>query len=167
MAATMTDFEKQLIYTAFYRHVNMSPREIEQVVGADPDPEPPVASPAPADVAPDAGAPVAADASTPADAAPETPDEAAIVEQELLTEEQRIGRHLIRIKRRRKEELVDEDYVQMRAVVNYIRRYGEKPPTREDRIQEWRYQLMARGFDPIRAEEKRAAEEKAGKEKEN
>jgi hypothetical protein len=146
MIEALTDFEKQLIYAAFYKHVNMSPREMEKVVGADPLPDDaaPARHGAPSD-------PASADETGTqeiAEGLPGAGDADSIGEPEFLTEEQWIGRHLIRIKRAKKEGLVDADYVQMRGAVNYIRRHAARPPKSPDKMEEWRYNLRARGYDP-------------------
>jgi hypothetical protein len=173
MAETLTDFEKQLIHAAFYKHVNMSPRDMEKVVGIDPAMEELAPAEAtgkdaaastgrPANAEPDASVNAPADA-TGQDAAPATPAAPDIVapdiaatdpiqDLELLTEDQWIGRHLIRVKRAKKEFLVDADYIQMRNAVNYIRRHADRPPKTEDKMEEWRYGLRARGFDPDKAQ---------------
>ena len=141
MTASLTDFEKQLLYTAFYRHLNLAPREIERRLGL---PEETAPSAVPAD-------PTAASAPDPssqpdpppvADAAPDPPG---------LTEDQRIGLRLVRIKRKKKEELTDEDYVLMREAVNYIRRHGDHPPKAEDKLDAWRAGLLTWGYDPNKA----------------
>jgi hypothetical protein len=138
----MTEFEKSLIHAAFMKHVNLAPREIDKLVGVDPAP------PAPPALGPEvaAGSPPAAAAPAP----PAPPDGPAITEPELLTEEQRIGRDLARIRRAKRETLADADYRQMREAVNFIRRLSGKDPKDADARAEWRAGLMARGFDPDR-----------------
>jgi hypothetical protein len=139
MTASLTDFEKQLIHTAFYRHVNMAPKEIEKLVGVVEE-APAPSAPAPVEAVEQPGGAI-----VPAVAQDE-------IEPAGLTEEQRIGRRLVRIKRKKKEELTDAEYALMREAVNYIRRHADRPPKHEEKMADWRAGLMMWGYNPDKAE---------------
>ena len=59
------------------------------------------------------------------------------------------GRHIVRILRKRKDELADDDYAHMRKVVGYIRRHSAQPPA-NIYTSRWRYSLMNWGHDPTK-----------------
>jgi hypothetical protein len=123
----------------------MAPREIERLVGIVEQPPPAAPSSSPA-----AEQPTAATAQPAAAAAPLVAQEP--VDPADLPEEQRIGRRLVRIRRKKKEALTDADYLAMRDAVTYIRRHTAHPPKNEEKLEEWRRSLMARGFDPDKAQ---------------
>ncbi|MBA3667901.1 MAG: DUF3140 domain-containing protein [Sphingomonas sp.] len=59
------------------------------------------------------------------------------------------GRRIVVLLRKRKDELDDEDYAQMRKVVGYVRRHSAQRP--ENIVtSRWRYSLMNWGHDPIK-----------------
>jgi hypothetical protein len=145
MIDSLSEFEKQLIYSAFYKEVNMAPREIENLVGIVEAPPQPDAS------ATAAAPPGSAESDLAAPPAPEAADPPG------LTEDERIGRHLVRIKRKKKEELTERDFVQMRGAINHIRRNAGRPPENEEKRELWRHRLMVRGFNPEKAKQPAAA----------
>lgn len=59
------------------------------------------------------------------------------------------GRHIVRILRKRKDELTDDDYAQMRRVIGYIRRHSAQRPANVY-TSRWRYSLMNWGHDPTK-----------------
>lgn len=59
------------------------------------------------------------------------------------------GRHIVRILRKRKDELADDDYAHMRKVVGYIRRHSAQRPA-NIYTSRWRYSLMNWGHDPTK-----------------
>jgi hypothetical protein len=61
------------------------------------------------------------------------------------------GRHIVRILRKRRDELTDDDYAHMRKVVGYIRRHSAQRPA-NIYTSRWRYSLMNWGNDPTKAE---------------
>ncbi|MBC7986204.1 MAG: DUF3140 domain-containing protein [Sphingomonadaceae bacterium] len=61
----------------------------------------------------------------------------------------RSGRRIVEIRRKRKAELTDEDYVHMRKVVGFVRRHLAQRPANEV-TSRWRYSLMNWGHDPLK-----------------
>lgn len=61
------------------------------------------------------------------------------------------GRHIVRILRKRKDELTDDDYAHMRKVAGYIRRHSAQRPA-NIYTSRWRYSLMNWGHDPTKDE---------------
>ena len=59
------------------------------------------------------------------------------------------GRHIVRILRKRKDELADDDYAHMRKVVGYIRRHSAQRPA-NIYTSRWRFSLMNWGHDPTK-----------------
>jgi hypothetical protein len=59
------------------------------------------------------------------------------------------GRHIVRILRKRNEELTADDYSHMRKVVGYIRRHSAQRPA-NIYTSRWRYSLMNWGHDPTK-----------------
>lgn len=59
------------------------------------------------------------------------------------------GRHIVRILRKRTDELADDDYAHMRKVVGYIRRHSAQRPA-NIYTSRWRYSLMNWGHDPTK-----------------
>jgi hypothetical protein len=143
MNDAMSEFEKQLIYTAFYREANMAPREIENLVGIVDAPAPPAGPTPPADSEAAAEAAPAAPVGT-----VQMPEPPEPIDPPGLTEQEKIGRRLVRAKRKKKDELTEADYRAMRNAVNHIRRHGENPPKNGEELEAWRYNLMVRGFNP-------------------
>ena len=63
------------------------------------------------------------------------------------------GRHILRIKRKRKAELTDDDYNHMNKVVNYINRHtAQRPdhPPSELKDMTWTHSLKNWGHDPLK-----------------
>ncbi len=59
------------------------------------------------------------------------------------------GKRIVKILRKRKEELDDGDYAHMRKVVGYVKRHSAQRP--ENTVtSRWRYSLMNWGHDPIK-----------------
>jgi hypothetical protein len=62
----------------------------------------------------------------------------------------RSGLRIVEIKRMRRGELADEDYVHMRRVVGYVRRHlAQGGPLHDKMHSKWRYSLMNWGHDPL------------------
>lgn len=62
----------------------------------------------------------------------------------------RSGRRIVEIKRKRKDELDDDDYAHMQKVVGYVRRHlAQGGPEEDKRSSKWRYSLMNWGHDPL------------------
>jgi hypothetical protein len=62
------------------------------------------------------------------------------------------GRRIVRIKRKKKDELTDDDYQHMNKVVGYIKRHAQQGPSKSDaEDSRWRYSLMNWGHDPLKA----------------
>ena len=59
------------------------------------------------------------------------------------------GRHIVRILRKRNEQLTADDYSHMRKVVGYIRRHSAQRPA-NIYTSRWRYSLMNWGHDPTK-----------------
>jgi hypothetical protein len=60
------------------------------------------------------------------------------------------GRRILRIKRKQKAELSDEDREHMRRVVGYIKRHLAQRPEGDIKESRWRYSLMNWGHDPCK-----------------
>jgi hypothetical protein len=61
------------------------------------------------------------------------------------------GRRIVAIKRKRKDELSDEDVAHMRKVVGYARRHlAQGGPEDDVEHSRWRYSLMNWGHDPLK-----------------
>lgn len=59
------------------------------------------------------------------------------------------GRRIVRILRKTKDELTDDDYAHMRKVVGYVKRHSAQEP--ENIVtSRWRYSLMNWGHDPLK-----------------
>ena len=63
------------------------------------------------------------------------------------------GRHIVRILRRDKDALTDDDYAHMRKVVGYIARHSAQRPE-NIYTSRWRYSLMNWGRDPAKEDER-------------
>ena len=59
------------------------------------------------------------------------------------------GRQIVRILRKRTDELTEDDYSHMRKVVGYIRRHSAQQPA-NIYTSRWRYSLMNWGHDPTK-----------------
>lgn len=61
------------------------------------------------------------------------------------------GGRIVEILRKRKSELTDEDYADMRKVVGYVHRHMAQGGPKEDKEHSrWRYSLMNWGHDPLK-----------------
>jgi hypothetical protein len=59
------------------------------------------------------------------------------------------GRRIVRILRKKKDEITDDDYAHMRKVVGYVKRHSAQEP--ENIVtSRWRYSLMNWGHDPLK-----------------
>jgi hypothetical protein len=59
------------------------------------------------------------------------------------------GERIVTIKRKRKAELTDDDYMHMRKVVGYVHRHlAQGGPAEDKEHSPWRYSLMNWGHDP-------------------
>ncbi len=61
-----------------------------------------------------------------------------------------MGRHIVELLHRRKDDLTDEDEQRMRKVVGYVHRHLAQRPSGDVRDTRWRYSLMNWGHDPLR-----------------
>lgn len=61
------------------------------------------------------------------------------------------GRRIVKLLRKRKAELTDDDFAHMRKVVGYVHRHKAQRP---DNVvtSRWRYSLMNWGHDPMKEE---------------
>jgi len=60
-----------------------------------------------------------------------------------------MGRHIVELLHRRKDDLTDEDEQRMRKVVGYVHRHLAQRPSGDVRDTRWRYSLMNWGHDPL------------------
>jgi hypothetical protein len=60
------------------------------------------------------------------------------------------GRHIVRLLRKNKAELPDDDQAHMRKVVGYIHRHLAQRPDGGVEHTRWRYSLMNWGHDPLK-----------------
>ena len=59
------------------------------------------------------------------------------------------GRRIVRILRKKKDEITNDDYAHMRKVVGYVKRHSAQEP--ENIVtSRWRYSLMNWGHDPLK-----------------
>ena len=63
------------------------------------------------------------------------------------------GRHIVRILRKRNEELTAGDYANMRTVIGFVRRHSARRPA-NIYTSRWRYSLMNWGHDPTKEDER-------------
>lgn len=59
-----------------------------------------------------------------------------------------MGRHIVDLKGRKRDELTDEDRRRMRKVVGYVHRHLAQRPAGDVHDTRWRYSLMNWGHDP-------------------
>ena len=59
------------------------------------------------------------------------------------------GRRIVKILRKRNDELTPDDYAHMRKVVGYVRRHSAQRPANVY-TSRWRYSLMNWGHDPVK-----------------
>lgn len=62
----------------------------------------------------------------------------------------RSGRRIVRILRRRRDEITDADREHMREVTGFVRRHLAQRPDGDVRDTTWRHSLMNWGHDPLR-----------------
>jgi hypothetical protein len=61
------------------------------------------------------------------------------------------GRRIVAIKRKKKDDLSDDDLAHMRKVVGYVNRHLAQGGPKEDKEHsKWRYSLMNWGHDPLK-----------------
>lgn len=60
------------------------------------------------------------------------------------------GRRIVKLLRRRKSELSEDDYSHMRKVVGYVNRHRAQRPKGDVSDSRWRYSLMNWGHDPLK-----------------
>ena len=60
------------------------------------------------------------------------------------------GKHIIRIKSKKKEELTGADYDHMKKVNSYVSRHTAQGPSSDKKESPWRYSLMNWGHDPCK-----------------
>lgn len=60
------------------------------------------------------------------------------------------AKKIIRIKRKKKDELTKADYDHMQKVVGYISRHKAQKPESGIKNSPWRYSLMNWGYDPLK-----------------
>ena len=63
------------------------------------------------------------------------------------------GRRIVKILRKRNDQLSADDYALMRKVVGYIRRHSAQRPANVY-TSRWRYSLMNWGHDPVKEDER-------------
>ena len=63
------------------------------------------------------------------------------------------GRHVVRILRKEKGALTDDDYALMRKVVGYVARHSAQRP-QNVYTSRWRYSLMNWGHDPMKEDDR-------------
>lgn len=61
----------------------------------------------------------------------------------------RMGRRIVRMKRKTVDALSDDDHRAMREVVGYVRRHTAQRPEGDVEDTPWRYSLMNWGHDPL------------------
>ena len=64
------------------------------------------------------------------------------------------GRAIVAIRQKKKADLTDDDYAQMKRVVSYVHRHLAQRPKGDVTDTRWRYSLMNWGHDPERADTK-------------
>ncbi|TYP60689.1 uncharacterized protein DUF3140 [Stutzerimonas stutzeri] len=61
------------------------------------------------------------------------------------------GRHILRIKDKKKSDLTDDDWSHMAKVAGYIKRHvAQGGPEKDKEHSDWRYSLMNWGHDPLK-----------------
>ncbi len=61
------------------------------------------------------------------------------------------GRRIVEIKRKKKDDLDEDDYAHMKKVVGYVRRHAAQEGPQDDKeTSRWRYSLMNWGHDPLK-----------------
>lgn len=60
------------------------------------------------------------------------------------------AKKIIRIKRKKKDDLTKADYDHMQKVVGYIKRHKAQKPDSGIKDSPWRYSLMNWGYDPLK-----------------
>lgn len=61
------------------------------------------------------------------------------------------GRRIVKLLRRKKSELTEQDRAHMRKVIGYVHRHLAQRPRGDVTGTRWRYSLMNWGHDPIRS----------------
>lgn len=60
------------------------------------------------------------------------------------------GRAIVELRHKKKADLTDEDYRQMRRVIGYVHRHLAQRPSGDVTDTRWRYSLMNWGHDPLK-----------------
>jgi hypothetical protein len=60
------------------------------------------------------------------------------------------GRHIVRLLRKKKGDLTEDDQAHMRKVVGYVHRHLAQRPDSDVEHTRWRYSLMNWGHDPLK-----------------
>ena len=60
------------------------------------------------------------------------------------------GRRLVEIKHKKKADLTDTDYADMKKAVGYVHRHMAQKPAGDVEHTRWRYSLMNWGHDPLK-----------------
>ncbi|MFS4418223.1 DUF3140 domain-containing protein [Maribacter sp. 2307ULW6-5] len=60
------------------------------------------------------------------------------------------GKRIIQIKKKKKEQLDQEDYDHMKKVVGYVNRHRAQGPEKDIKTSNWRYSLKNWGHDPCK-----------------
>ena len=60
------------------------------------------------------------------------------------------GGRIVQIRRKKKGDLTEDDYADMRKVVGYIHRHRAQKPAGDVEHTRWRYSLMNWGHDPLK-----------------
>lgn len=60
------------------------------------------------------------------------------------------AKKIIKIKRKKKDDLTESDYDHMQKVVGYIKRHKAQKPDSDLEDSAWRYSLMNWGHDPLK-----------------
>jgi hypothetical protein len=61
-----------------------------------------------------------------------------------------LTRRILELRRKRKPELSDEDFGEMRKVIGHVHRHASKAPLEEPALGRWRDGLMSWGHDPLK-----------------
>ena len=61
-----------------------------------------------------------------------------------------MGRRIVALRHRRKDELSDDDLAAMRKVVGYVKRHTAQRPDGDVEDTSWRHSLMNWGRDPLK-----------------
>lgn len=60
------------------------------------------------------------------------------------------GRHILELSSKKKSDLNNDDYKEMRRISGYIKRHLAQKPSSDIKDSRWRYSLMNWGHDPLK-----------------